>query len=170
MPKKYLEYTILSLSGLLLVAGVVLEVANLILRAFGHPINGTYEMIGWLIGISMVLGMSYTQLERAHVNIDGLVKKLPRLFSSGIESGLYLLATIAFAFGAKQLFIYAAAEHVSGSVSQTLHMPVFPLIYVVAVAVACFTTVLGLQTIFLFKVCVSRKDVSKDVTENNRDA
>jgi len=151
---KWIRVGLVSISGALMLMGVALEVVNLFTRAFGYPINGTYELIGWLIGISMALGLSHSQINHSHVNIGGLVKQLPRLIARVIEIILSLLATILFALAAWKLFANGVEKHALNSVSQTLMVPLYPLNYALGATIVCLAVVLAVQTLINIKKCI----------------
>ena len=54
-------------AGLTLVATMLFAVLDVVLRSFGQPVAGSYEVIGWLSAAAMALALGYAQMHRSHV-------------------------------------------------------------------------------------------------------
>ena len=65
------------IGGTALTAMMGLTVADVILRAFGHPILGTYEMVSYLLALVAGFTIPRMSLDRVHVNMDFILLKLP---------------------------------------------------------------------------------------------
>lgn len=57
-------------AGIMLLIAVVAILADVAMRAFGHPLGGTDEMSGYVMAIATAWGASYALTERAHVRIE----------------------------------------------------------------------------------------------------
>lgn len=57
-------------AGIMLLIAVVTILADVAMRAFGHPLGGTDEMSGYVMAIATAWGASYALTERAHVRIE----------------------------------------------------------------------------------------------------
>jgi len=66
-----------------LVAMMVLTLADVVLRAFGWPIPGTYELVGILGAVIIGFSIPYTTMARGHVIMDFLTESLSRPVRSG---------------------------------------------------------------------------------------
>jgi TRAP-type C4-dicarboxylate transport system permease small subunit len=123
-------------AGLALIAMMVFTVADMVLRALGRPVAGSYEIIGWLSAAAMALALGYTQRHRGHVAIDLLTTRLPGRARAAVELLMSLLALLLFAAVAWYLARYGRVLHETGSLSETLKAVVYPWVYVVAAGAA----------------------------------
>lgn len=124
------------LAGLALIAMMLFTVADMVLRALGRPVAGSYEVIGWLSAAAMALALGYTQVHRGHVAIDLLTTRLQGPVRAAIELVMSLLALLLFAAVAWYLARYGRVLHQTGSLSETLKAIVYPWVYVVAAGAA----------------------------------
>ncbi|MBU2498250.1 MAG: TRAP transporter small permease [Proteobacteria bacterium] len=130
---------------------MLLTSLDVVLRYFGHPIKGSYDVVGLSGAFVLALPIAYTQLMRGHVGIDFIVLR----FSSGAQKiidimncllniGVYSLLTWQCALYGKKLFLV-------GRVSETIKIPLFPFPYVVAAGFALMSLVLLIE---LYKLVV----------------
>jgi TRAP-type C4-dicarboxylate transport system permease small subunit len=121
---------------------MLLTCADVILRLFGHPILGTYEMIGFSGAVVISFALAYTSLEHGHIAVELLVDHLPKrlqVFINGINS---LIGTALFSLIAWQSFVYAGDLSESGEVSLTLQIPTYPFVYGISVGCGLLCLVL----------------------------
>lgn len=123
-------------AGVGLVAMMIATVSDMVLRSFGHPLAGSYEIIGWLAAVCTALALGYTQRHQGHVAIDLFVVRLGDRTRAFIQGLVDLLATGLFAAVAWRVFKYAGTLRETGSLSETLQVVVYPWVYVVSVGCA----------------------------------
>jgi len=133
--------------GLTLVGMMVLTVADMVLRVFGHPLAGTYEIIGWLAAAAMALALGYTQVHRGHVAITLVVDRLGPRSRSVIACLTDMISLLLFAAVAWQVARYGDVLRESGSLSETLKVIVYPWVFIVAVGAAGITLALLIDVI-----------------------
>lgn len=109
-----------------------LSVFNIVFRAFGNPFGGTAEVVGWLAALTAALALGYTQLFRGHVAIDLLVRRFPERAQRLTDFGICLVSAALFAAAAWRTSVYADRIRAVGLLSETMHLPFFLFIYVVA--------------------------------------
>ncbi|MEP2920379.1 TRAP transporter small permease [Sulfitobacter sp.] len=63
-------------AGVMLLMAVIAILADVAMRAFGHPLGGTDELSGYVMAIATAWGVSYALTERAHVRIELIRNKL----------------------------------------------------------------------------------------------
>jgi TRAP-type C4-dicarboxylate transport system permease small subunit len=56
---------------------MLVTVANIIARFFGHPIVGAFESGVLMLVFILYLGLAYTQSQHGHVNVDIVINLLP---------------------------------------------------------------------------------------------
>jgi len=115
-----------------LIAMMLLTSADVVMRYFGRPIPGTYEIIGFLGAISVGFALAYSQLLHTHVSLDLLVKELPKTLRKTVNLITHLLSLGLFALLAWQSCVYAEHLRVQGVVSPTEQIPYFPVVYGIA--------------------------------------
>jgi TRAP-type C4-dicarboxylate transport system permease small subunit len=143
------------ISGLAVMLMMLLTCADVILRLFGHPIPGTYELVGFLGAVTISFAMAYTSVEKSHIAVEIFVERLPRRLQYFLESVISLISFILFAVIARQCFVYTLDMKQSGEVSLTLGMPIYPII--AGVAVGC----VFLSLVLLFDVLKSARRIFK---------
>ena len=125
--------------GANVVAGVTLTilmgitVLDVILRAFGRPIVGVFELVAFFGAMAIGFSIPFTSWVRGHIYVDSLVINLPR----GTRKGFYLftraLGLGLFGLAGWNLFKMGNDLLRSGEVSPTLHMPFYPVVYGIGV-------------------------------------
>ena len=115
------------------VAMMLLSTLDVVLRLFGKPIPGTYELVGFLGTIIVSFALAFTSMEKGHIAVEILVAKLPQRAQFAIESFTHFASFLIFGLIAYQAFIYALDIKKSGEVSLTLQMPVYPFIFGMAI-------------------------------------
>lgn len=120
------------LAGIALAALTLLTVADVVMRAMGRPIAGSFEVIGWLSAVALTLALGHTQAHRGHVAMT-LVTDLLRGRSAALVDALNSLAALVL-FGIVAWVVIGYAQNLqdSGSLSETLKAVVYPWVYVVA--------------------------------------
>ena len=56
---------------------MLLTCADVVMRLFGRPIPGTYELVGYFGSVIISFGMARTSIERGHIAVNLLVDRLP---------------------------------------------------------------------------------------------
>ncbi|WP_249978162.1 TRAP transporter small permease [Vreelandella olivaria] len=133
---------LLFIAGSALLMMVFLVVGNIIMRQVSSSFGGTTEIVGWLTAVVVALSLAYSQLNKAHIELDLFVVHLP----ARIQSALYVLVTGAsflfFSMVAWKLWEYGFSAMQRGSLSQTLRIAFYPIVYLVALGFSAFCLVL----------------------------
>jgi len=110
-----------------------LTVADVLLRAGGHPIIGTFEIVSLLLALVIGFGIPQVSLDRGHVYMDFLLEKLSKNGKNVMNTFTRILCLILFASIGYKLFSVGARFHTSGEVSPTIMIPFYPVAYGVAI-------------------------------------
>ena len=125
-----------SVSGIFLILMMLLTVADVALRVFGSPILGTYEIVSIAGALIIALAMPQTSSEKGHICVDFFFEKR----SPGVQRILYVatrvVAIALFALLAWGLISKSLGLSRAGEVTATLHVPRYPVGYLMAVC--CF--------------------------------
>ena len=137
------------IAGITLAFMMIVTLGDVILRAFGKPILGTYEIISFSGGVVIGLAIPYTSWMKGHIYVDVLVDRQPRIKGSAFRgkdivnfitrcAGIALFFLMGWSF-----FGYAESIYVSNEVTQTLRIPFYPIAY--GLGVSCY-----IQSLLLF--------------------
>lgn len=120
------------LGAVCLTAMIALTVVDVTGRFIGHPVEGAIETTGFLATLVLAFAMPYAHLERAHIGVDILTRRLPPRVLAGLDAVTGATAGVLFGFIARQSYLYAVSLKESGERSMTLQLPVHHFIYAVA--------------------------------------
>ncbi len=137
------------IAGVALAGIVFLTVADVFLRAFKHPILGSYDIISLLGAIVIGFAIPQTSLEKGHVLMDFLTEKLPFGGKRFFHVLARILAIITFLIIGWNLMTYGNDLKQTGEVSMTLRWPEFPVAY--GIGICCFIECLVLATDMILK-------------------
>ena len=132
-------------AGACIVGMMLLTCADVFLRMFRWPIPGAYEIVGFLGALFASFSLAYTSYQRGHIAVDFLVLKLapkPRIIIMFLND---MVGSLLFFVLAWQCVIYAGRLKLTNTVSMTLQMPVYPVVY--GLSVGC--GILGLLLLFI---------------------
>jgi len=121
------------IAGVSVTVMMLLTVADVLLRAGGHPIIGTYEVVALLLALVIGFGIPQVSLDRGHVSMEFLLDKFSKRGRKVMHTLTRVLCLILFAFIGVNLFSVGAAFRASGEVSPTIQLPFYPVAYGVAV-------------------------------------
>jgi TRAP-type C4-dicarboxylate transport system permease small subunit len=125
-----------------LVAMMALTLADVVLRGFGWPIPGTYELVGILGSIIIGFSIPYTTMAKGHVIMDFLTESLSGHARTALHVLTRMLAIVFFIIAGWNLCVLGQAYSKAGEVTLTLKLPLYPIFYVVAFC--CFVECLML--------------------------
>lgn len=129
-----------------LAAMMFLIAADVLLRyLFNKPIMGSYELIQYMLAITVAVGLAYCGLEKGHVTLDVFTSHLPRRTRAIVDSIMGLLGLVVASLITWQTCIYITIFRKSQLVSTVLLIPVYPFVAVVAFGIAFYGVVLVLH-------------------------
>jgi TRAP-type C4-dicarboxylate transport system permease small subunit len=124
-----------AIAGAALAFLMLLTVADVVLRIFGHPIVGTYELVAVSGAVAIGLALPITSWVRGHIYVDSFVARLPRVPRMAVSIATRVLVLGLFFLVGWNLFKYAGSLRRAGEVTPTVHVPFYPI--VIAVGVSC---------------------------------
>jgi TRAP-type C4-dicarboxylate transport system permease small subunit len=140
-----------TLGGIVLFLMMMLTVVDVILRIFGKPITGTYELVAMAGAVVVAFAIPQTSWENAHIFVDLFVENRSPIVKKIFLFFTKLIGVILFALLAWYLLLKANHLHRSGDVSLTLHMPYYPVAYGLAFCGFVQAAVLALQMLVVFQ-------------------
>jgi hypothetical protein len=132
-----------TISEFILICMMMLTVFDVVLRIFGAPIVGTYEIVG-LTGAAIIgLSVAKTTWDRGHVFVDFLLENRTKKTKNAFFIGTRIVGIITYALITWNLFLKGFVLQKAGEVSLTLRLPHYPIAFVLSFCflVQCFTLV-----------------------------
>lgn len=132
------------IAGLAITLIMVLTVMDVILRFFGRPIVGTYELVAFTGAVVIGFAIPLTSWMRGHIYVDFFTGKLQKNVRSIFNLITRGMGIILFGLIGWNLILVGMNLQRSGEVSLTLQLPFYPIAY--GLAVSCFVQCLVLLT------------------------
>jgi TRAP-type C4-dicarboxylate transport system permease small subunit len=137
------------LNKLLMIIGAVavlflmsLATANVVLRIFGAPYRGTYELVGYSGAIVIAFALGYTQQRKDHIVVDILSQSFPKKLNRILDGLNYSVTMTFFAIVAWQVSVWGMKVLRAGEVMETLKAIYYPFIFAVAIGFAVLSLAL----------------------------
>lgn len=112
-----------------------LTVADVLMRAFGYPLMGTYEIVALSLALVIGFGIPRVSMDRQHVFMEVVLERLSKRGRAAMNVFTRLVCLVLFVLIAYGLFVVGGELNSSGEVSPTMRIPFFPVAY--AVCVCC---------------------------------
>lgn len=113
-----------------------LTVADVIGRAGGHPILGTYEVVSLICIVAIGFAIPMTSFKRRHVYMEFLIERLGPKAKNCLNTGTRILSFVLFVLAGTNLFHMGSEFASSREVSMALKIPFYPFAY--GAGVCCF--------------------------------
>jgi len=123
-----------------------LTVSDVLLRAFGHPIMGTYEIVSQSLAVVIGFGIPKVSFDRGHVYMEFVTERLSKQNRAILYTFTRIICILLFILIAYNLIGVGNEFRLSGEVTSTIRLPFFPLAY--GVGVCCFLQVF----VFLYDI------------------
>ncbi len=130
-------------AGVALASIMLLTVLDVILRSFKSPVLGTYELVGLLGAIVVGFAIPQTSKLDGHVIMDlipsalsGLSRRLMRILTRLLGIAIFLVIGL-------NLWSMGTDFRMSGEVTPTLQLPLYPIAW--GISVCCY-----IQCLILF--------------------
>lgn len=130
--------TVLSyLAAALLFAMMATVVTDVVLRyMFGAPIRGTFEIVGFLLGVVVFAGLVVASENNEHINVS----LLDHLFTGSVrwlqQAFILLFSSIVLGFISYRLFAAAERMRQRELLALSFDFPVAPIVFVMAALAA----------------------------------
>jgi TRAP-type C4-dicarboxylate transport system permease small subunit len=129
---------------------MLLTVSDVVLRYFGRPIVGTFEIVGFCGALIIGFALPLTSWQRGHIFVDFLTLKMSKRIKKTMDLSTRSLCIALFFIVGWSLFIYSQKLYRSGEVSLTIQIPFYPFSYGLGVAcfLQCFVLIADIVKIF----------------------
>lgn len=152
----YLNWALLWIGGLFLLAMIAITGANIVVRLFGLPIRGTFELMGYFGAVVTAFALGYTQIKRGHIAVDIIVLKFSEKTQRILQAVNHLICMVFFFIVTRQVYKYATTLRETGEVTETLQIIYYPFTY--AVALGCLLLAFTFFVDFLKSTAGEKKE------------
>jgi len=122
-----------------LVGMTFLTCADVVGRAFGYPIFGSVEIVGFMATLAVVMALPYTHQVNGHIGVELVVRLLSERAQTIIDICTGILSLGLFVLVTWRMIVYARTMQESGEVSMNLELPEHLIIYAAAFCLLVFT-------------------------------
>ena len=116
------------LGGIMLIFMMLIATSNIIFRFFGHPIKGTFEILGFLGAMVCSLSLAETEQKRGHIQVGLLYEKLPKGIRPVMDIMTLILSVSFWSLVCYKLFQLGFSIKEFGELSETLNIPYYPVV------------------------------------------
>lgn len=107
---------------------------DVVLRAFGKPIVGDYEVISFLGAVVVGFAIPYTSLLKGHVFVDFLIEKLPKNVGDTMRVATRILVIALFLWMSWNFVVMSVDLIKSKEVTPVFRLPYYPISFGLAFA------------------------------------
>ncbi|EGB16048.1 tripartite ATP-independent periplasmic transporter, DctQ component, putative [Pseudodesulfovibrio mercurii] len=136
------------LAGLFLISMMLLACANMVLRSvFGMPVQGTFELMGFLGAVVAAFSLAFAQRRKAHVSVGILLARFPAWFRRLADASTNALSCGFFLLAGVETWKWALFLVQTGEVSETLQIVFHPFVFASAAGCIALAFVLAVDTL-----------------------
>lgn len=125
---------LLLISGLTLAFMLLFTLLDVIMRAFGRPIVGDYEVISFLGAVVVGFALPYTSLLKGHVIVDFLLEKLSKATGDAMQIATRILSIALFLWMGWNFVVMSLDLIKSKEVTPVFRLPYYPISFGLAFA------------------------------------
>lgn len=142
------------LAGISLVGMMLLACANMVLRAVWVPVQGTFELMGFLGAVVASFSLALAQRQKSHIAVGILLARFPAPVRRLADTATYLASGLFFLLAGFETWKWAAFLVDTGEVSETLGIVYYPFVYGASAGCIALSFVLLVDTL---KTLTARK-------------
>ena len=133
-----LTHAMAVVGGLAVVGMIAVTVVDVVGRQFGHSVKGAYDLVRVLGAVAMACALPLTKAVKGHIAIEYFFQKMGRGGRAATDTAMRLVLLALFALLTWRFILQGKMFRDSGEVTATLHMPMFWVPWLVALA--CLVT------------------------------
>ena len=109
-----------------------------------NPIIGTWELVGFMLVCAGSWGLGYCQVKKGHIRVDFLLQRFPEKVRAILTTLAYFLGFAAFSLLCWRCVLYTQyyLSLTRGNATDTLHIPLFPFVLILAIGTGMLALVL----------------------------
>jgi TRAP-type C4-dicarboxylate transport system permease small subunit len=140
-----LNRLLLILGALVLCLMMALATCNMIFGFVGQPIKGAYEVTGFLGALAACLALAPTQQVRGHIAVTIFDRFIPKKIRRFLNLVTQILLACFFVLIIRQLVLLGLSLRLFGELSESLRIPFYPLIFILAFGFGALVLTLLIQ-------------------------
>jgi TRAP-type C4-dicarboxylate transport system permease small subunit len=125
---------LLLIAGLTLAFMLLFTLFDVIMRGFGRPIIGDYEVISFLGAVVVGFAIPYTGLLKGHVIVDFMLEKLPKTAGAAMQIATRILGIALFLWMGWNFVVMSLDLVKSKEVTPVFRLPYYPISFGLAFA------------------------------------
>ncbi len=114
-------------------------------KIFRSPVFGSIDMVMMIQLAAIASGISSTLIAGGHIRVIFFVGKLPRPIRNWVFPIIDVLCLLLFVLIVWRLFLYGLQLHHEGEVTPTAHIPLYPVVWGVCLAVVPVCVVFAMR-------------------------
>jgi len=134
-----LTHAMAAVGGLAVIAMILVTVADIVGRRVGFPVKGAYDLVRVFGAIAMGCALPLTKAVKGHIAIEYFFQKMAHRGRAVTDTAMRLVLLALFLLLTWQFARQGLMFLNSGEVTATLHMPMFWVPWLAALA--CLVTV-----------------------------
>lgn len=135
------------LSGIMLIAMMLVTCADVAGNLFGCPVMGSEELVSLMAALLLAFMLPAGHREKAHIGVDFIYLKFPPLVKAIDNVFLCIIRIVFFAFVSVECFKYAMVLKDIGQVSAVLELPTYYILYALSLGSAVLTLIVAADLI-----------------------
>ena len=135
---RWLTHAMAAAGGVAVAGIIAVTVADVVGRQFGFPVKGAYDLVRVLGAIAMGCALPLTKAVKGHIAIEYFFQKLGGRGRRAADAVMRLALLALFGLLTWRFVLQGKMFLESGEVTATLHMPMFWVPWLVALA--CLVT------------------------------
>ena len=120
-------------------------------KFFKVPLTGGIELVSLLSVVAISFAIAQTQVAHGHIEVEMLVRKLPRTPQKVISVIVHCFSICLFLILTWQSYTYGLALQASGEVSMTVRIPYYPFVWGLGLCSLVVVLVLIMQMIKMLR-------------------
>ncbi len=135
------------LAGIFLVGMMALACANMVLRAVWVPVQGTFELMGYMGAVVAAFSLAFAQRQKSHIAVGILLKRFPMIIRRLADAFTSLVSCAFFVIAGIETWDWAAYLVQTNEVSETLQIIYHPFVFATSVGCLALAFVLLVDTL-----------------------
>ena len=124
------------IAGVVLAFMMIVTVSDIVMRALGHPIMGTVEVITFCGAIVIGFALPHSSFTKMHVFVDLLIERLSPGCRSALVCATKAAGCLFFVLVGYNFILFGLKLMKTGEVSSSFRIPYYPVTF--GLAISCF--------------------------------
>ncbi len=132
-------------------AMMILTCADVVLRYFGYPIRGAYDITRVLGSVIFALPIAYSYIKGYQVAVDSIFRRTPRIVRLIVDSLICLFSMTITSMIAWRAIYLGHDLYIKERVTDTIPIPLWPFVYIMVLGFLVYCLVILAQHVKTFR-------------------